>query len=230
MTPQQTTDLTPQEAVPALQAETLSLTLPPHRSAAQQTIFTDVSFTIADGSALCLAGRSGVGKTSVLRACAGFVPATNGTLTWHGTRMNDWGESEWETWRSGHLGYLDQDSEMLGDLRMIENVMIPVTAPRPPALVRTQELLAALAVDHVANSWPQSCSGGERQRCGVARALISRPDVLILDEPTASLDTRNAHRVLDALTTARDAGTTILIASHDNLVTDWADNIITIEG
>ncbi|WP_308468898.1 ATP-binding cassette domain-containing protein [Rathayibacter soli] len=129
-----------------------------------------------------------------------------------------------------HLGFLDQDSEMLGDLRMIESVMIPLTARGPAGLERAQELLTALAVDHVANAWPQSCSGGERQRCGVARALIIRPDVLNLDEPTASLDSRNAHRVLDVLAAARDAGTAVLVASHDNLVVDWAEDILTIEG
>lgn len=229
MTPAQTAHPAPQEAA-VLQADTLSLTLPPHRNAAEQVIFADVSFTVAAGTALCLAGRSGVGKTSVLRACAGFVPATGGTLTWQGTRMNDWGESDWENWRAQHLGYLDQDSEMLGDLRMIENVMIPVTARGPAAFDRAQELLSALAVDHVANAWPQSCSGGERQRCGVARALISQPHILILDEPTASLDSRNAHRVLHALAAARDTGTTILIASHDNLVLDWADEVVTVDG
>ncbi len=119
---------------------------------------------------------------------------------------------------------------MLGDLRMIESVMIPLTARGPAGLERAQELLTALAVDHVANAWPQSCSGGERQRCGVARALIIRPDVLNLDEPTASLDSRNAHRVLDVLAAARDAGTAVLVASHDNLVVDWAEDILTIEG
>lgn len=229
MTPAQTAQPAPQQAA-ALQADALSLTLPPHRNTSEQVIFANVSFAVSAGTALCLAGRSGVGKTSVLRACAGFVPATGGALSWQGTRMTDWGESDWETWRAQHLGYLDQDSEMLGDLRMIENVMIPVTARGPAALDRAQELLSTLAVDHVANAWPQSCSGGERQRCGVARALISGPDILILDEPTASLDTRNAHRVLHALNGARETGTTILIASHDSLVLDWVDNIVTIDG
>ncbi|HWU47201.1 MAG TPA: ATP-binding cassette domain-containing protein [Humibacter sp.] len=220
----------PDQSTPTLEVDGLGLTLPPRRNTGAQIIFNEVSFTLPPGQALCLAGRSGVGKTSVLRACAGFVPTTEGTISWRGASMNDWNESDWETWRTGHLGFLDQDSEMLADLRMIENVMIPLTQRGPAGLDRAQELLSALAVDHVANAWPQSCSGGERQRCGVARALIGQPDILILDEPTASLDTRNAHRVLDVLDNARSAGTALLIASHDNLVIDWADEVVTIEG
>lgn len=144
--------------------------------------------------------------------------------------MGEWAEKEWESWRAGHLGFLDQDSEMLPDLRIIENVLVPITTRDKAAAERAQELLTALAVDRIAASWPQSCSGGERQRCGVARALITRPDLLILDEPTASLDSPNAHRVLDVLAGARDAGTTILVASHDELVVEWADHVLTMEG
>lgn len=217
-------------SVPALTVGGLGLTVPARRGGSPLTIFEDVSFSIAEGTTLCLAGRSGIGKTSVLRACAGFVPATHGSVEWRGSPMTGWAEADWGAWRAEHLGFLDQDSEMLPDLRVIENVMVPVTKPDADALARARELLTALAVDHVSNSWPHSCSGGERQRCGVARALVNQPSMLILDEPTASLDTRNANRVLEALTAARDAGTTILVASHDDLVIEWADHTLTMQG
>jgi putative ABC transport system ATP-binding protein len=231
MRPETAVDGTPRTApVPVLEVQGLGLTIPSRRGTEPLTIFSDVSLTVAEGTALCLAGRSGIGKTTVLRACAGFVQATEGALAWRGTPMTGWADKDWETWRAGHLGFLDQDSEMLPDLRIIENVMIPLASLDSGGRDRVRELLTALAVDKIANSWPQSCSGGERQRCGVARALIGNPDLLILDEPTASLDTRNANRVLDVLTAAREAGTTILVASHDDLVTDWADHVLTMQG
>ncbi|HEY5224861.1 MAG TPA: ATP-binding cassette domain-containing protein [Microbacteriaceae bacterium] len=160
LTPDPTSDHALQHSASALQADGLGLTFALRRSTDRQTIFADVSFTVADGTALCLAGRSGVGKTSVLRACAGFVPATEGTLAWRGTSMTAWAESDWEAWRAGHLGFLDQDSEMNGMKGCLASMLTVSCKERSKRSVER-----SLAVPIVGVGQAPSARRASRSRC-----------------------------------------------------------------
>jgi ABC-type lipoprotein export system ATPase subunit len=178
---------------------------------------------------VCISGRSGSGKSSLIATCAGLAGASEGELSWKGDDMLAWRESRWDSWRRDELGYLDQDSVLLDELRCLENVLLPIIRPRPTDARRALDMMAKLGIGDAANAWPRTLSGGERQRVGIARATARSPAVLMLDEPTASLDRKSAFAVLDVLGEARAQGAMVLVASHDQLVLEWSDYVIRLD-
>lgn len=182
--------------------------------------------TVAAGTMHCLAGRSGSGKTSILRVAAGLVPPTAGEVRWAGEAL-DWNKDDAITRRRrSTVGYLDQGGVLVSGLTALENVLLPaVPLRRAKELAeRGMTLLERLGVDDRASYYPDRLSGGERQRIALARALLLDPSIVMADEPTASLDRGSADSVIDLLRGLADQGIAVLVAAHDQVLIDAADS------
>jgi len=151
---------------------------------------------------------------------------TEGHVIWRDIEVTSLRGRDLQSWRSATVAFLDQDSSMVSDLRLLENVLLGVNRPRKSDVKAALSLMGDLGIAHRADAWPSRCSGGERQRAGLARALLRNVPLIVVDEPTASLDEENARRVLQGLDAARDRGASILAATHDELVQGWADDAL----
>ena len=189
-------------------------------------IVADYDLTLDPGHMHCLAGRSGSGKTSILRVAAGLVRPTSGDVLWEGQRLGALRDDAITSRRRDLVGYLDQGGVLLAGLTALENVLMPAVPTRRATQLaaRGRELLERLEVGHRASHRPDQLSVGERQRVALARALLLEPQVLMVDEPTASLDRVTADGVIAVLSQLRDEGIAVLVAAHDEHLVAAADS------
>lgn len=190
------------------------------------SIVDDYELTLAPGEMHCLAGRSGSGKTSILRVAAGIVPPTAGSVLWEGLEIVGLADDLITQRRRQHVGYLDQRGNLVPGLTALENVLLPaVPDKRTRAVARhARDLLHRLGVGSRATHFPERLSGGERQRVAFARALLMRPAVVMADEPTASLDRATADQLIGILRGLTSEGIAVLVASHDERLIAAADS------
>ena len=195
-------------------------------------ILAGVSLEVARGAFVAVMGASGSGKTTFLRAVAGLEPFQNGRIDVGGVALQG-GPATAETLRALRrtVGMVFQFHCLFEHLSAIDNVCLaPVHAhgvPRSDAEQRGLELLRAFGVEHRAGALPRQLSGGEAQRVAIARALAVNPPVLLLDEPTASLDPERRAELGELLDGLRRQGRTLVVATHDeDFARDWATRIV----
>jgi ABC-type lipoprotein export system ATPase subunit len=188
-------------------------------------IVSDYNLALAPGEMHCLAGRSGSGKTSILRVAAGLATPTAGEVRWNSESLADLSDARITALRRDFVGYLDQNGTLIPGLSAIENVILPaVPARRTKELAPTaRDLLEILGVGARAKHRPEQLSGGERQRVAFARSLLLSPRVLMVDEPTASLDRASADGVIKLLKELSADGITVLVSAHDQNLIAAAD-------
>ena len=193
-------------------------------------IVTGYDLELEAGRMHCIAGRSGSGKTSILRVAAGLVRPTGGDVRWAGQSLGALRDDAITQRRRDFVGYLDQGGVLIGGLTALENALMPaVPARRTSALEpRARELLARLGVGHRASHRPEQLSMGERQRVALARALLLQPAVLMVDEPTASLDRVSADSVIELFVSLAGDGIAVLVAAHDEHLVAAADTRTTL--
>ena len=187
----------------------------------EREVLAGVTFTVPRGEIVALMGPSGCGKTSILRLIAGLEPFQSGTVQLEDLTMVGNGGNSANTLRAlrRRIGMVFQFHHLFEHLPAIKNVWLaPVHAhgvPYRDAVRRAQELLALLGVEHRANALPGALSGGEAQRVAIARALAVDPPLLLLDEPTASLDSARRSELREVLQRLVGEGRTLMIATHD---------------
>ncbi|GGF31614.1 ABC transporter ATP-binding protein [Subtercola lobariae] len=190
------------------------------------TIVSNFGLDVLPGVMHCLAGRSGSGKTSLLKVAAGLIRPTSGDVFWRGDAITKLSDDAISTRRRGYVGYLDQGGVLVSGLSALENVLLPAvpTKQTKSLLPRATDLLESLGVASRSGSRPEKLSGGERQRVALARALLLSPAILMVDEPTASLDRRSADTVIDLLRSVTSDGTSVLVSAHDPHLIAAADS------
>lgn len=196
---------------------------PAERSAAGQAAVLDgVSAGFRKGSLSLIAGPMGAGKSTLLHILAGLLRPTAGEVLAEGRPVSRWTAAHRDQWRRS-VGIAFQASSLWPELTALENVMLPMV-PRGMrvATLRTLglEALDALGISDLAGRSARVLSGGERQRVAMARALVSRPAFLLVDEPTAHQDDDGVRRVLGAISSAAEWGATVVVASHDPRVAE----------
>lgn len=196
------------------------------------TIIQNYDLSLEPGTMHCLAGRSGSGKTSILRVAAGLVPPTSGEVIWAGERLSALRDDRVTAMRRSLVGYLDQGGVLISGLTALENVLLPAVPDRRTKELadRGRRLLDQLGVGERASHRPDQLSVGERQRVALARAMLLEPQVIMVDEPTASLDRASADLVIEQLCALAAGGIAVLVAAHDQHLIDAADSRTLLDG
>jgi putative ABC transport system ATP-binding protein len=179
--------------------------------------------SIARGERVLVTGPSGCGKTTLLNLLAGLLPPDAGSIEVNGTRVDELSTSDADVFRGANLGLVFQSFHLLPSLTVLENILLGARFGRKwsghEAHVKAEKLLRQVGLTARQHYHSHHLSIGEQQRVAIARALINEPPLLLADEPTASLDTRNTSTVLDLLFQLCDAqGTTLLVVSHDTSI------------
>jgi len=191
---------------------------------AQHPALDDISFSIDRGEIFGVIGESGAGKSTLLQLINGLALPDSGSVTVDGRSVTGRSRSEMRELRR-NVGVVFQSIDLLSSRTVRQNIALPLKISRKdqaPRLTRAQErehvdeMLAFVGLTHRADHYPAELSGGEQQRVGLARALITRPPLLLCDEPTSSLDASTTAEILKVLLDARDKlGTTIVVITHD---------------
>lgn len=186
----------------------------------------DINLAITSGHLLVLKGNSGSGKSTLLSLLGGLDQPTRGSLVVAGHHLQSATPGELTQYRRKVVGMIFQSFNLLPTLSVIENACLPaLMAGNPIEEVRERALewLKWLNLDHRLDHYPGQLSGGEMQRTAVVRALINDPDIILADEPTGNLDSRNGEAVMELLAELnRQFGRTVVIATHSNLADRWA--------
>lgn len=193
-------------------------------------VLDGVSLDIGRGEIVAVTGPSGAGKTTLLQIVGSLERADSGSVSYEGTRLETLGEKALARFRNVNIGFIFQFHQLLPEFTLLENVEMPALIggrSRADARRRAMELIEYLGLGDRTTHKPSQLSGGERQRAAVARALVNNPRVVLADEPTGSLDSRNRaelHRLFFDL--RRDMGHTFVIVTHDENLAADADHII----
>lgn len=180
------------------------------------SLFQNLSFTLDAGQVRVILGPSGSGKTTLLHLLAGLLHIQQGDIRWLGQSIRSQNEEALAQRRLRFTGLVFQHHYLQAELTALENVLVPGYLAGAVDVAWGRELLHRIGLLERAHLRPNALSGGERQRIAVARALYNRPKLLLADEPTGSLDRRNAERIWELmLSLAQDLGTAVIIATHD---------------
>ena len=179
-------------------------------------LFQGVNLELDRGDALAVLGPSGSGKTTLIHLVAGLLRLQAGEVFWEGRPIRDMPEERLASERLRFLGLVFQHHYLFAELTALENVMVSGYLAGKVERKWAEELLARVGLEAKGMLMPKALSGGERQRVALARALYPRPKLLVADEPTGSLDRKNAERVMSLmLELTRELGNALLLATHD---------------
>lgn len=193
-------------------------------------VLRGIDLEIEKGEIASIVGPSGAGKTTLLQIMGTLDMPDGGSVVIDGTQVNRMRERELSAFRNRHIGFVFQFHQLLPEFTMVENVAMPALIAgqrRKDAFARAMELIDYLGLSARASHRPAELSGGERQRAAVARALVNRPEVVLADEPSGSLDTRNRmelHHLFFDL--RRDLGQTFVIVTHDESLAADSDRVV----
>lgn len=193
-------------------------------------VLKGVSLDIAKGETVSIVGASGAGKTTLLQILGTLMPADGGSVEIAGTDVDALNDKRLSQFRNRHIGFVFQFHHLLPEFTAAENVMLPALIggmSRREAEHRAAELLEMVGLSARASHKPSALSGGEQQRAAIARALVNRPSVVLADEPTGNLDTRNRDEIYRLLSDVRERfGQTIVIVTHDERLAEQTDRKI----
>lgn len=192
----------------------------------------NISLDIMRGEICCIFGTSGSGKSTLLNQLAGLEKPTAGEVRIGGVPISRLDENGLAAFRQKHVGFVFQSYNLLPELTAVENVAMPLMFRGLPRSVREREarkMLCRVGLEERMNHYPGQMSGGQQQRAGIARAFITRPDIVFADEPTGNLDSKTTREVMEMIRKfARTFHQTIVLVSHDPEMTEYADRIITL--
>jgi len=189
----------------------------------------EFSFTAEDGQLVVLLGPSGCGKTTLLSCLAGLLTPTSGVITLDGKQVSGLSGAALSDYRRHTVGVVFQAFNLIPSLSARSNVMVPLRlagVPRKAARERADDLLKQVGLEDRGNHRPEQMSGGQQQRVAIARALVHDPPLVLADEPTAHLDYIQVEGVLRLLRGIAAPGRLVVVATHDDRITQLADNVV----
>ena len=191
-----------------------------------------IDLTIYAGELVALVGPTGSGKTTLLMVLAGLDSPDSGTIRVQGELLQTLSNDALTDLRSRAVGVIYQQYNLFPGFTVRDNIALPLrlmNAPPYPATTRADELITALGLQAIANRYPAELSGGEQQLVAVARALATKPPLILADEPTANLDSTAARKIVAQLRTLADSGEHgVLLATHDLRTASQADRVLTL--
>ncbi len=196
------------------------------------TVLQDISIEVPKAKFVVVCGPSGSGKTTLLNIISGIDRPTKGEITVADENLTGRDEDFLSDFRCSHIGFVFQAYNLVSTLTVAENVAFPMEWTRKPPLeieTRVAELIAMVGLEHRQKHFPSQLSGGEQQRVAFARALANDPELILADEPTGNLDTKNAQKILDVLQLLKSKGKTVIVSTHDLQIRELADQVITLK-
>ncbi|MBV7377692.1 ABC transporter ATP-binding protein [Maritimibacter dapengensis] len=211
---------------PVLRLTDVSLSL--MGNAGPVDILRGITMDVERGETLGLTGPSGSGKSSLLMLMGGLERATGGTVTALGQDLGPLDEDALARFRRKHMGVVFQSFHLIPTMTALENVATPLElAGAPDAFERAAEELASVGLDHRTDHYPAQMSGGEQQRTALARAAVTRPEILLADEPTGNLDGTTGAAIMDLLFGLRDRhGATLVLVTHAEDLAERCDRVL----
>jgi putative ABC transport system ATP-binding protein len=188
-----------------------------------------IHLTVDKGEYVAIAGPSGCGKSTLLSILGLLDSPTDGTYVLNGRAVQDLDFGARARIRNREIGFIFQSFNLIGDLTVYENVELPLTYRGTPAAERRERVthsLERVGMAHRAKHLPSQLSGGQQQRVAVARALVGEPSILLADEPTGNLDSRNGDAVMSLLRELHRSGSTICMVTHDPRFTRHAERAV----
>lgn len=190
-----------------------------------------VSFTIGDGEFVAIMGPSGCGKSTLLNILGLLDNPTAGSYLLDGKEVGNLRESERTEWRKGRIGFVFQSFNLIEEMTVRDNIMLPLNnlkLDKAEKRRRVDEALRRMGICHRAGHYPSQLSGGQQQRVAIARAIVGKPGLILADEPTGNLDSRNGAEVMDLLRDLHRDGATIVMVTHSQRDAAQADYIINL--
>ena len=197
----------------------------------ETTALNGVSFEINDGEFVAIMGPSGCGKSTLLNILGLLDNPSGGSYKLLDNEVGQLKEKERTKFRKGNIGFVFQSFNLIDELNVYENVELPLRYLNISAGERKQkvnEILKRMGISHRAKHFPQQLSGGQQQRVAIARAVVSNPKLILADEPTGNLDSKNGKEVMELLSELNQDGTTIVMVTHSQKDAAVAQRVINL--
>ena len=203
------------------------------KSYENREILKGVDLVVADGEFVSIMGESGSGKSTLLSILSGNIAPDEGSVSFDGFEISSADERSIAKFRRGDLGFVYQSLNLISTLSAEDNILLPLYLSKADIVEgreRMKKLADRIGISHLLASMPENMSGGERQRVAIARALIHNPKIIMLDEPTGSLDSKSTKEVLELLSDLhKEMGISIIQVTHSMDAAKYADRIIYVK-
>ena len=197
--------------------------------AVETTALNGVSLEVKEGEFVAIMGPSGCGKSTLLSILGLLDNPTEGNYWLDGKEVAHLKESQRTAYRKGRIGFVFQSFNLIDELNVVENIELPLLymgVSGKERRKRAEEVMERVAISHRAKHYPSQHSGGQQQRTAIARAILPRPKLILADEPTGNLDSKNGKEVMDLLSELHKEGTTIVMVTHSLHDANYADRVI----
>lgn len=204
-------------------------------TATSKTIALDnINLVVNKGEFVGVMGPSGSGKTTLLNIISTIDNPSKGLIELNGVEVCSMFDTQLSKFRYENIGFIFQEFNLIDTITIGENIAIPLTLSNKLSKMeireRTIEYAKKIGIEEIVDKYPNECSGGQRQRAAIARALINNPSIIVADEPTGNLDSKNSHEVLKILRELNDKeGKTIVMVTHDSMIASYCKRILLIK-
>jgi putative ABC transport system ATP-binding protein len=195
----------------------------------ESTALNEVSFEIKEGEFVSIMGPSGCGKSTLLNILGMLDKPESGSYEFRGTEVSHLNEKGRSDVRKRNIGFIFQNFNLIDELTVFENIELPLIYNKVSSSerkTRVNELMEKIGIAHRASHFPQQLSGGQQQRVAVARALITKPHLILADEPTGNLDSSHGNEVMEMMCELNEAGTTIIMVTHSAHDASYSGRVI----
>lgn len=192
----------------------------------------DINLSVEEGEFISIMGESGAGKTTLLNIIASFDRPSAGNIYLGGEDLTGLRDSELASFRRKRLGFVFQDFNLLDQFSNRDNIFLPLVLSNEKEEVmnkRLDEIKFSLGIEDLLNKYPYQISGGQKQRIAIARALITKPAILLADEPTGALDSNSSNMILNLFTRVNEMGQTVLMVTHSLNAASFANRVLFIK-
>lgn len=197
----------------------------------ETTALNKVTLHVKEGEYVAVMGPSGCGKSTLLNILGLLDNPTSGSYIFNGTEVANLKERDRTIFRKGNIGFVFQSFNLIDELNVYENVELPLIYLKMKAAdrkKRVEDVLERMKIGHRAKHFPQQLSGGQQQRVAIARAVVANPKLILADEPTGNLDSKNGIEVINLLTELNKEGTTIIMVTHSDRDASYAHRIVNL--
>jgi len=197
----------------------------------ETTALKDIHLEVREGEFTAVMGPSGCGKSTLLNILGLLDNPTSGSYIFNGVEVANLKEKQRTLFRKGNIGFVFQSFNLIDELNIYENVELPLIYLRMKSSERKEKVrkvLERMKIGHRAKHFPQQLSGGQQQRVAISRSVVANPKLILADEPTGNLDSKNGLEVMNLLTELNKEGTTIVMVTHSDRDADFAHRIVNL--